>query len=426
MAQGREDFVVLEARDRVGGRTKSGQIGDLTIDLGGMWMAPSQTRLKCLTSHYGLRSYPTHLDGNAIFRIGTHERQGRREDLSRLFGIAGGGAYLLARWKLNRLLAPLDINQPWAHPDAEKLDETTVEAWIEQNVYNRLPRAAFRTICISLLCAEPSQVSLLFFLHYIKSAGGLDVLISADTGGAQNLMFHGGVHRISQFMADEIGDRLHLNAPATAIEWRDGGVTVQSAAGTFTARKAIIAIPPTLLHRIYFTPALPQAKELLHDRLLMGSSIKFWVLYKTTFWRDQGLNGMILRDDAPMTPIMDITPPGQENGLLVGFFDGIRAIRNAGLSVQERRHIVLEMLASHLGPSALEPLEYVEHDWNAEEWSGGCYGAFAPPGVYSRYGMGLRETIGPLHWAGTETEPRWTGYIEGAIRSGERAARETL
>ena len=426
MAKGQRNFVVLEARDRVGGRTKAGKIGDISIDLGGMWMAPTQTRLKRLAAHYRVRPYPTYLFGNAIFRIGKRERQGPREDLSRIFGIGGGLGYLFARWQLERLLAPLDINQPWAHPKAKRLDATTVEMWIARNVLHPLPRAAFRTVCTTLLCAEPSQVSLLFFLHYIKSGGGLEVLISADTGGAQNLMFHGGVHQISRFMAVEIGDRLHLQAPVTTIEWHDGGVTVQSGAGTFTARKAIIAIPPTLFHGIRFTPALPQPKVAVHDRLFMGSSIKFWVLYNTPFWRDMGLNGTILRDDMPATPIMDVSPPGQDQGLLVGFFDGDRAIQHADLPVEKRRAIVLDLLAEHFGPKALEPLDYVDHDWTSEEWSGGCYGAYAPPGVFARYGEGLRTPVGPLHWAGTETSARWTGYIEGAIRSGERAAGEIL
>ncbi len=323
-------------------------------------------------------------------------------------------------------MALLDTSQPWAHPEAEQLDATTMETWIARNVIHPFARTAFRTICTSLLCAEPSQVSLLFFLHYIKSGGGLDVLISADTGGAQSLMFHGGVHQISCFMADEIGDRLHLDAPVTTIEWHDAGVTVHSGASTFTARTAILAIPPTLLHRIKFTPTLPQPKVAIHDRLFMGSSIKFWVLYKTPFWREMGLNGMILRDDVPMTPVMDVSPPGQKNGLLVGFFDGDRAIQNADLTVEERRATVLRLLVEHLGPEASEPLDYVDHDWADEEWSGGCYGAYAPPGVFAPYGESLRTPIGPLHWASTETSSRWAGYIEGAIRSGERAAREIL
>ncbi len=423
MSEGR-DFVILEARDRVGGRTKPGTLGDLRIDLGGMWMAPMQTRLKRLAAHYRIRPYPTYLEGDAIFRIGARERTGPREDLSRLFGIGGGLAYLFARWKLDRLMRPLDVAQPWAHPEARALDATTVETWIARNVHHPLPRAAFRTVCTTLLCAEPSQVSLLFFLHYLKAGGGIDVLISSDTGGAQNLLFHGGIHQISRLMADELGQRLHLEAPVTRIAWRDGAVTVTSDKGTFTARKAIIAVPPTLLRRIEFTPRLPSAKSVLHDRVAMGSSIKFWLLYARPFWRDKGLNGTILRDDVPAKPVMDVSPPGQDKGVLVGFFDGASAVDHADLASAERRDVVTAILAEHFGPEALHPIDYADHDWTGEEWSGGCYGAYAPPGLFARHGRELRTAIGPLHWAGTETSSHWTGYIEGAIGSGERAAQE--
>jgi len=424
MAQGRGNFVVLEARDRVGGRTKQGTIGDMTIDLGGMWMGPTQTRLKKLADHYGVQSYPTYLDGNAIFRIGARERLGPREDPKRLFGILGGLAYLLAKWRLERRMATLDTQQPWAHPEAKLLDATTVETWMAQNIPNALAREAFRTICNSLLCAEPSQVSLLFFLHYIKAGGGLDVLISADKGGAQNYMFHGGVHQISRYIADDVGDRLRLDAAVSEIIWHDDGVTVHSNAGTFQARTVVIAISPTLMHRITFSPALPQPKVAVQDRLIMGSSIKFWVLYKTPFWREAGLNGTILRNDVAMAPVMDVSPPDQDKGLLVGFFDADRAIDHADLSAAGRREIVLDMLAEHFGDQAFDPLDYVDQDWTDEEWSGGCYGAYAPPGVFSSFGDSLSAPIGPLHWAGTETSSEWTGYIEGAIRSGERAACE--
>ncbi len=426
MAEGRDDFVVLEARDRVGGRTKPGQLGDLRIDLGGMWMAPTQARLRRLAAHYRIRPYPTYLDGDAIFRVGDRQRRGPREDLSRLFGLGGGLAYLLARWRLGRLMAPLDTTRPWAHPQAARLDATTLETWISRNILHPLPRAAFRTVCTTVLCAEPSQVSMLFFLHYLKSGGGLNVLISSDTGGAQNLLFHGGVHQISRLMAGEVGPRLRLEAPVTAIRWDAGSVTVDSAAGSFTARTAIIAVPPTLLDRIAFTPALPRPRAAAGARLVMGSSIKFWLLYARPFWRDQGLNGTILSDDAPATPVMDVSPPGQDKGVLVGFFDGASAIRHADLTASERRSIVVDMIATHLGADALEPLEYVENDWTGEEWSGGCYGAYAPPGVFARYGKHLRTPVGPLHWAGTETSPRWTGYIEGALESGEASATAVL
>lgn len=426
LEKGDGDFVVLEARDRVGGRTKPGKLGDLTVDLGGMWMAPTQNQLKFLAASYKVRTYPTYLDGEAIFRINGKERRGQREKLDNLLGLRGGLGYLNARRKLRRLMKPLDCEQPWNHPQAAQLDATTVEQWLVANVGYDLLRAAFRTVCSTVFCAETSQVSLLFFLHYLKSGEGLDTLISSDTGGAQNLLFHGGVHQISTRMAAQIGDRLHLNSPVESIAWEEGHAEVRTQAGTWTAHNVIVAVPVTLLPRIAFTPALPHPKRALHDRLIMGSSIKFWVLYETPFWRAQGFNGSILRDDTPTTPIMDVSPTGQSKGVLAGFIDGDQALRCADLSVAERRAVVLKTVSEHFGPAALTPLAYLDHDWSSEEWSGGCYGAFAPPGVLSHYGQHLRAPIGPFHWAGTETSPVWTGYIEGAIRSGQRAAQEVF
>ena len=424
LARAEGSFVLLEARDRPGGRTKAGKLGAFTVDLGGMWMAPSQTRLRTLAASYGLETYSTHLDGKAIFRIAGKEAHGPREQLNPLLGPFGGLAYLKSCRQLDRLMAPLDCARPWAHPAARQLDATTVENWIQRNVRHPVLASAYRTVCRNLLCGEASQVSMLFFVHYLKSGGGLEVLTSSDTGGAQNIMFHGGVHQLALRMAEAIGDRLRLETPVHAVRWNEERAVVESASGTFVARKLIIAIPPTLISRIAFSPSLPPFKAALHERAVMGSAIKFWMLYETPFWRDQGFNGMILQDDAPATPIMDVTPPGQKNGMLVGFFDGNVALEHACLSREARRDIVLEILADHFGSAARHPLAYLDHDWTGALWSKGCYGAFMPPGLLSEYGEWLHRSIGPLHWAGTETSSTWTGYIEGAIRSGERAAAE--
>lgn len=226
-------------------------------------------------------------------------------------------------------------------------------------------------------------------------------------------------------MSDELGDRLHLGEPARRIEWTVDGVKVQTDNGNWEGQRAIIAIPP-LLPKIEFSPALPQPKSRFNDHMNMGSAIKFWVAYERPFWREQDFNGLVARDDCPCTPVMDVTPTGTDLGVLAGFFDGDHAVRHGDMSSEDRRDIVLEMLAEHFSEQARSPIEYVDADWTAEEWSRGCYGACAPPGTFSHYGEWLRKPTGPITWAGTETSPVWTGYIEGAIRSGERAAAEVM
>jgi len=422
--KGIEEFTVLEARGRVGGRTKPGEVGGVQVDFGGMWLGPTQERLASFAERYQMRTYPTPLEGKAIYRVDGKEHQGVREDPNGLFNLWDGVNDMMARRQLDKLMAPLDCDAPWTHPDAARLDTMTVDSWIEKTFRSARLRAFYRLLCYALFCAEASQISMLFFLHYIKAGDGLEILLSSDEGGAQNLLFHGGVHQIARKMGEELGDRLKLGAPVSKIVWDDNGVTVHTPAGAFEARQAIISIPPTLVPRIAFHPALPQPKTAFHARVAMGSAIKFWVAYETPFWREQGFNGTIVREDNPATPAFDASPPGQPLGIMAGFFDGDHAIQQSDIGMEARRRIVIEMLAEHYGEKALHPIDYQDTDWTQEEWSSGCYGAYAPPGVLSHYGEWLKKPIGPLHWAGTETAERWTGYIDGAIRSGERAAGE--
>ena len=420
--RGVDDIVVLEARSRVGGRTKHGRIAGIDIDLGGMWMGPTQTRLQALADAYGIESYPTWLEGVSVVRIAGTEHQGPGEDFEDLLTTADKVQYLWLERRLAGLLRHLDVEAPWRHPRAADLDSITLESWIARHTRSPRLRSLFRFLCLSLFCAEASQVSMLFFLHYVKSGDGLEVLASADAGGAQNFLFHGGLHAIGRAMADELGDRLLLEQPVERIEWSDDGVAVHTTEAKHAARAAIVAIPPTLLNRIEFEPFLPQPRQRLNQRLAMGSAIKFWVAYDRPFWRDLGFNGMVMRDDVPCSPCFDVTPPGSGVGLIAGFFDADHAIDHSDAGVDRRREIVLAMLAEHFGSEALDPLDYIDVDWSATRWSNGCYGNFAPPGVYADLGEWLRRPTGAIRWAGTETSPRWTGYVDGAIRSGEAAA----
>lgn len=424
--KGVDNLLVLEARNRVGGRTKPGKIAGLDIDLGGMWLGPTQTRLKQWAEELQVQTYSTPMEGKGCFRINGKSYQGEGESFDGLFNILEGTDYLSTQRKLKKLLAPLDCNAPWDHPKAAALDAMTVDQWLTANVRTKRMRTLFHLICFSLFCAEASQMSMLFFLHYVKSGDGLDIMLSSMGDGAQRYLFHGSVHQIARKIGEELGDRLHLSEPVSEVQWDDDGVAVVTGQGDYQARKTIIAVPATLLHRINFAPALPMQKAAFHNRISMGSAIKYWIAYDRPFWRDQGLNGLIFVDDHPCAPCMDVSPPGQEKGIIAGFFDGNHALDYSDRGMEARRALLVEMLAEHFGEEARNPIDYVDNDWTGEQWSGGCYGAYAPPGLYARYGHVLREPVGPLHWAGTETSAVWTGYIDGAIRSGDRAAEEVM
>ncbi|MDX1453204.1 MAG: flavin monoamine oxidase family protein [Oleiphilaceae bacterium] len=425
-SSGVDDFLVLEARDRVGGRTKPGKLAGLDIDLGGMWLSPSQARLQHFADKYHIKTYPNFLDGDGVFELGGKRIRGKRENFDRLFGLLQGLDYLNSRRQLDKLIAQIDCDAPWDHPKAKELDSTTLEQWLLRTLHSEQLRAVYRLVCYSVFCAEADEVSLLFFLHYLKSGDGFDRITSADDGGAQNFLFYGGLHQIATNMAEEVATQVLLEHPVDKVEWQANSVRLHCGERTFETKQVIFALPPTLIADIEFDPALPPQKQALHQRLVMGSAIKFWIAYDKPFWRDQGLNGLIVTDTSPANPIMDVSPPDQSLGILAGFFDGAHAIAHSGLRSEQRKEIVLNTVTKYFGEQATNPIDYQDIDWIKEPWSNGCYGAYAPPGTYSRYGQWLREPIGPLHWAGTETSPRWTGYVDGAIRSGERAAAEVL
>lgn len=421
-----KNIVVLETRDRVGGRTKHGQIAGLDVDLGGMWLAPSQVQLVALADNMDVKRYPTFLAGKSVLTMAGKTGLVNGENFTEFLNMSEKiQAYLLLR-KINRLLSALDDSAPWDSSQSKDLDYTSVEAWLCKATKSERLRALIRVICASLFCAETSQISLLFFLTYLKGGGGLESMISADTGGGQNLLFHGGVHQIARNMAQELGDFLHLNEPVHSIDVSSTEAVVVTGLARYKAKRVIVAVPPTLINRINITPPLPGTQSALHNRVNMGSVIKFWIAYPTPFWRQQGFNGSIVRDDKLASPCFDVSPPDSKLGLIAGFFEADHALHARDSSKEHRREQVIDMLVEHFGEQALNPLDYIDEDWTKEEWSKGCYGAFAPPGVMTHYGNWLRTPHHTIHWAGTETATEWAGYIEGALQAGERAAREVL
>lgn len=417
---------VLEARDRVGGRTESGTLAGLRIDLGGMWLGPTQKRLSLLAEQFQIRTYPTYLEGEGLIRFGPAAIRIPGEELPLAFTEGSRRDLGTVGTKIHELTEALDPEKPWLHPDAHDLDRISVLTWLGRYTDDDSIRQFITLACNSLFCAEPEQVSMLFFLFYCKSSGGFDVLLSGSEGGAQNFLFEGGVHQIATKLAGELGDDLQLNSPVTSIRQSGDGVQVTSPTGTLTAERVIVATPPGLTAGIAYEPDLPPLKRGLLRRQPMGSVIKAWIAYDRPFWRDQGLNGFVVDHKCQFTPFFDATPPGTDLGVIAGFFDANAAVRNADLSQADRKSLVIEELTSTLGSEAANPVDYQERDWTSERWSEGCYGGYMEPGTLSVYGPALRQTFGRVHWAGTETATEWSGYIEGAIQAGERAAYEVI
>jgi monoamine oxidase len=413
---------VLEARDRVGGRTTGKLMSDgHTIEMGGQWFGPTQTEVLSLAEAHGLETYPQYDEGDQqlvwngkVTRFGNDEPRLSPEAAAEVGRLTG---------ELEAMAATLDLEQPWSASQADEWDGITFGSWLRAATDNDEALAFWRLFVPAIFAAEAHEVSLLHFLFYIASGGGIAMLLGTRDG-AQDCRLVGGSHLISEALAESLGDVIRLGSPVHTIEHFADRVIVRYDGGEVSARRAVIALAPALAGRLRYAPALPASRDQLTQQVPMGSVIKVNVLYERPFWRDAGLKGSTMSFEDPLSVAVDNTPSGSRHGVLAGFFEGVHARRVGALPREERRAIAIECLTKYFGPEAAEPLEYHELDWSSEEYSRGCYGGRFGTGVWTAYGPQLSQPVGVIHWAGTETAAVWNGYMDGAVRSGHRAADE--
>jgi monoamine oxidase len=418
--------LVLEARDRVGGRTLNESIGDgKVVEVGGQWIGPGQDRVAALARELEVDTFPTHAKGKNVIEF--HGKLTRYSGTIPRIGPHVLADVAQAQLKIGRLAKRIPLDAPWTAENARKLDSQTFETWLRRNVYTKGGRALLELSIQAVWAAEPADLSLLHVLFYTHSAGGFDLLLDTD-GGAQQDRFVGGSQLISIRLEEQLGHGVvRLGAPVTRIEHGEGGVRVS--AGTAIdarGRRVIVALPPTLTSRISYDPPLPGHRDQLTQRMPQGSVIKCMAIYDEPFWRADGLSGMATSDIGPAKIVFDNSPPDGSPGVLLGFLEGERARVLGRLPANERRQQIVAGLARIFGPKASKPANFVERSWAEEEWTRGCYGCYMPPGAWTSFGDALRAPIGPIHWAGAETATVWNGYMDGAVQSGERAAREAL
>ncbi|MDW8052458.1 MAG: flavin monoamine oxidase family protein [Armatimonadota bacterium] len=425
LQQAGKAVLVLEARDRVGGRLLRHRIAEgYWIDLGGQWLGPMQDRAYALAKQLGLRLFPTHTEGESLLYFDGRARRYAgsvpKAGLLTLLEFSGAMA------KLDKMAQQVPLEAPWRAPKAGEWDSMTFASWIERSLHTRIGRWGLQLFAEAVFAAEPCEFSLLHALFYIHSAGGVERLTSTR-GGAQQDRFEEGAQSLALHLAEMLGECVLLNRPVRTICQQADRVQVSTQSGeTYLARRVIVAVPPTLAGRIEYEPPLPAARDQLTQRLPHGAVIKCFAVYDRPFWREQGLSGFVTSDLEPARLVFDNSPANGACGILLAFVEGASARRMSALSPEARRDAVLHCLTRYFGERAAKPELYVDHDWNAEVWSRGCYGAHFPPGAWTQLGHALRQPVGRIHWAGTETATRWMGYIEGALESGERAAQEVL
>ena len=418
VAKGRS-VIVLEADDRVGGRTKCGTIAGRVADYGGQWVGPRHTVLLAEAARLGIETFAQYTAGKTVLLLNGRLSQfaGDVPPMSPLALIEL--AMLQARWERDMKTVPGEA--PWTAAKAREWDGQTLETWILRNLRTAEARQFARLVPRGAWAADAGQVSYLWFLDALRSGGGLNSLMAVKDGVLE-YKFKGGMNQIARRLAEELGERVVLGAPARRIVQEGGGVRVETDKGPFEGRFVIVAVPPGPTSRIEFQPHLPAAHDGLRQRMPMGAIIKVAVAYETAFWRDAGFSGQVATDDDTLGIVMD---DAQEEGppVLLCFIEGPHAVALSGVGKAARREQVLASLVRFFGPAAAEPLDYDDNDWLTEPWTHGYVGTM-PPGVMTRFGHALREPCGRIHWAGAETSVEWQSYIEGAMRSGVRAAAE--
>jgi monoamine oxidase len=416
--------LVLEARDRVGGRTLNEDVGDgKVVEVGGEWVGPTQDRVAELARELEIDTFPTHIAGQNTLEF--NGRVSRYEGtIPKLNPVALLEIELTSR-KLDRMVRRIRLDAPWTSPDAPRLDGTTLATWLDRRLRTRTARRLVEVAVRTVWGADSRDLSLLYALSYIGGAGSFYALLDTD-GGAQQDRFVGGSQLITLRMAESLSDRVVLSAPVRRVEHDADGITVSAEDIVARGKRVVVTAPPPACARIDWQPALPMSRAQLTQRMPGGSYLKCQAVYDEPFWRADGLSGGGVSDVGPATTTFDNSPPDGSPGILLGFASGSDARRLSRLGVSERRRAVVEGFARMYGPRARKVERYIEQDWSREPWTGGAPIFYMPPGTWTGFGEALREPIGPIHWAGSETSTEWPGYMDGAVRSGDRAAAEVL
>jgi monoamine oxidase len=427
--------IVLEARDRVGGRALNKPIGGGEIsERGATFVGPTQDHILALAKEFGVGKFPTFNNGDNVYV----NYQGQRSTYSDTgpLGTAPPDPVILPELtevvlQLDQMSTEVPVDAPWNSSQAGEWDGQTFETWIRDNSQSQQFRDIVPVATRPIFGAEPRDLSLLFVLFYIAASGneqnpGTFERNFNTRNGAQMWRFLGGSQRLALKIARRLGQRIVLRSPVERI-LRGSSVIAQTRGGLqVQAKRAIVAIPPTLAGRIEYQPQLPPERDQLTQRLPQGTMVKVTAVYNRPFWREDGLNGTAVSYEGPVNVTFDDSPPDGSPGVIFGFVGGDEARTFMRRSAAGRRAAVLANFSKYFGPEAGSPSSYFETNWTSEVWTRGCPVAIPGPGTLLAYGPALRRPVGRIHWAGTETSTYWNGYMDGAVRSGKRAAREVL
>ncbi len=414
---GLDNFVVIEARDRVGGRTVNAPIGNGYIsEVGGQWIGTTQTAVIDLARELDVGLFQTYNTGKSAFLAGDEVTL---LDVNELLdsGLAA---------RLDALARDVPLDAPWRHSRARELDAMTFADWLATQDIPTDQLWTVRTGTMLTFGAPADQLSMLWVLFYIRSAGSYAELEGTAGQGAQRYRVVGGSQALSETMAHALGARVRLSTPVTHVRnWNgDGPVDITTEHGSVRAKRVIMALSPSQAQVIDFEPALPAERATLQKRWPAATDMmKSAMVYERPFWRDAGLSGQsFMVDDGVYLWAWDNSPPDGGVGVIGSF---IGAPRGTALSPEARKAALIDSYVKYLGPAAARPIQYVDRYWMHERYTRGCVSPLGT-GLLAQYGAALRPPIGRIEWAGAETATLWNGYMDGAVRAGHDAALRVL
>jgi monoamine oxidase len=423
--QQNKKFVLLEARDRVGGRTYTKRFDDgQYVDLGGQWIGPTQDHMYALAKEYNVEYYETYNEGKNIIDLNKKLRSYTglipKMDVVSLINID------LALKKLESMAKQVPLEAPWTAPKAREWDSLSLEAYVRKICYTKNCYKVVRAGLETVYACELNEVSLLHALFYTRSGTNLNNLLSIENG-AQQHRIKGGMQTLAEKVAEPLADSIRLNRAVRKVTQDAQGVTVEGQDFLISAKHLIIAIPTVLISEIDFQPGLPLYKTQLLQKISMGIVGKILAVYDKPFWRTNGYSGQVVADEnSPFQTLFDSSPADGSYGSLMAFCIADRARDFFSKDEETRKKVALDNFVYYFGKEASTPLKYIDHSWANEAWSKGCYAGIYPTGAWTNFQDTLAKPVGAIHWAGTETSKIWYGYIDGAVRAGERAAQEVL
>jgi len=412
--------VVLEARDRVGGRLWTDEIDGVDLELGGQWVSPDQEELLRTIDELGLETFSRYREGESVY-IGSAGERRTFEGEQLPVPPAVEKDMLRLTELLDALAAQMDPAQPWIAPFAEELDRQSFTAWLAANSDEPESRDNIAMFIAQAMLTKPAHsFSALQAVHMAASAGSFSNLVDSEFILDKRVV--GGLQLVPLTLAERLGDAVRLGADVERVRWSDDGVEVVAGDLVVSGRHLVVAVPPTVVSRIRFDPPLPTVQREARQHQSFGQVIKLHVTYPEPFWRAAGLSGTVFSPYELVHEAYDNTNHGDSRGTLVGFVSDEKADEVLRMSADQRRDAILASLSRYYGDEALTPSSYHESDWTTEELGQGAYATSFDLGGLTRFGPTLREPVGPMRFGSSDVAGLGFQHVDGALRVGAEMA----